>query len=156
MRLASLQTYLHGKAEECYAVVRQPLSAAAVFDALLPALQAQLRFIASLRAQQDDLLAEIQAAVEAGHRTEEVRLIETIPGYGTKLAATMVACLPEDLRSWGVRVASRKNVTGCPTGDVTGHSDDRVILGCRQAWSIPRTRAKSLPQEATKPPASER
>jgi transposase len=101
MRLASLQTYLHGKAEECYAVVRQPLSAAAVFDALLPALQAQLRFIASLRAQQDDLLAEIQAAVEAGHRTEEVRLIETIPGYGAKLAATMVACLPEDLRSWG-------------------------------------------------------
>jgi transposase len=77
------------------------LSAAAVFDALLPALQAQLRLIESLRQQQLTLLAEIRAAVVAGHRSEDVRLVETIPGYGVKIAAAMVACVPEDLRAWG-------------------------------------------------------
>jgi transposase len=101
LRLASLQTYACGKAEALHAVLRQPLSAAAVFDALLPALQAQLRLIESLRDHQLTLLAEIRAAVVAGHRTEEVRLVETIPGYGEKIAAAMVACVPEDLRAWG-------------------------------------------------------
>ena len=101
LRLASLQTYACGKAEALHAVLRQPVSAAAVFDALLPALQAQLRLIESLRDHQQALLAEIRAAVVAGHRTEEVRLVETIPGYGAKIAAAMVACVPEDLRAWG-------------------------------------------------------
>jgi len=49
MRLPTLQTYACGKAEALHAVLRQPLSAAIVFDALLPALQAQLRLIESLR-----------------------------------------------------------------------------------------------------------
>ena len=101
MRLASLQTSACGKAAALHAALRQPLSAAAVFDALLPALQAQLRLIESLRDHQQALLAEIRAAVVGGHRTEEVRLVETIPGYGPKIAAAMVACVPEDLRAWG-------------------------------------------------------
>ena len=101
MRLTSLQTYVHGKAEELHAALRQPLSAAAVFDALLPALQAQLRLIESLREQQQALLAAIRTAVMAGRRAEEVRLVETIPGYGEKTSAAIVACVPEDLRSWG-------------------------------------------------------
>ena len=101
MRLASLQTSACGKAAALHAALRQPLSAAAVFDALLPALQAQLRLIESLRDHQQALLAEIRAAVVGGHRTEEVRLVETIPGYGPKIAADMVACVPEDLRAWG-------------------------------------------------------
>lgn len=101
LRLSSLQTYACGKAEALHAVLRQPMAAAAVFDALLPALQAQLRLIESLRDHQLSLLAEIRAAVVAGHRSEEVRLVETIPGYGEKIAAAMVACVPEDLRAWG-------------------------------------------------------
>ncbi len=101
MRLASLQTYAFGKAEELHAVLRQPLSAEAIFNALLPALQSQLRVIEALREQQQTLLAEIRAAVIAGHRAEEVRLVETIPGFGVRIAPAIVACVPEDLHSWG-------------------------------------------------------
>lgn len=101
LRLASLQTSACGKAEALHAVLRQPLSAAAVFDALLPALQAQLRLIESLRDQQQALLADIRAAVVAGHRSEEVRLVQSIPGFGAKIAPAIVACIPEDLRTWG-------------------------------------------------------
>ena len=101
LRRSTLETHACGKAEALHAALRQPLSAAAVFDALLPALQAQLRLIESLRDHQLTLLADIRAAVVAGHREEEVRLVETIPGYGEKIAAAIVACVPEDLRAWG-------------------------------------------------------
>lgn len=101
MRLLTLQTYACGKAEALHAVLRQPLSAANVFDSLLPSLQAQLRLIESLREQQFALLADIRAAVIAAKRGDEVKLVETIPGYGEKTAATIVACVPEDLRAWG-------------------------------------------------------
>ncbi len=101
LRRSTLETHACGKAEALYAALRQPLSAVAVFDALLPALQAQLRLIESLRDHQLTLLADIRAAVVAGHRVEEVRLVETIPGYGEKIAAAIVACVPEDLRAWG-------------------------------------------------------
>jgi transposase len=101
MRLPTLQTYACGKAEALHAVLRQPLSTAAVFDALLPALQAQLQLIESLREQQIALVAQIRQAVVAAHREAEVELVQTIPGYGPKTAPTIVACLPEDLRQWG-------------------------------------------------------
>lgn len=101
MRLATLETHAAGKAEALHAALRQPLSAAAVFDALLPALQGQLRLIEALRDQQLALLADIRAAVVTAKREEEVKLVETIPGYGEKTAATIVACVPPDLRSWG-------------------------------------------------------
>lgn len=103
MHLSSLQMYACGKADALFAALRQPLSAAAVFDALLPALQAHLRLIESLRDQQHQLLAEIRAAVLAARRSEDVRLIQTIPGYGPKIAPAIVACLPEDLHTWGAK-----------------------------------------------------
>jgi transposase len=101
MRGPTLQTHACGKAEALHAVLRQPLSAAAVFDALLPALQAQLRLIESLREQQTAIATQIRQAVVAAHREAEVELVQTIPGYGPKTAPTIVACLPEDLRQWG-------------------------------------------------------
>lgn len=101
MRLSSLQTFACGKAEALHVALRQPLSAATVFNALLPSLQAQLRLIESLRDQQLLLLAEIRAAVITAQRGPEVQLVQTIPGYGEKTAATIVACVPDDLRSWG-------------------------------------------------------
>lgn len=101
LRLATLEAHAGGKAEALHAVLRGPLSAVAVFDALLPALQGQLRLVESLRDQQLVLLADIRAAVIAAKRGEEVKLVESIPGYGEKTAATIVACVPEDLRSWG-------------------------------------------------------
>jgi transposase len=101
LRLVTLQSLACGKAEALYSVLRQPLSAAAVFDALLPALQAQLRLIESLRHQQLTLLRAIRAAVVTAKRGDDVALAESIPGYGEKTAATIVACVPEDFRSWG-------------------------------------------------------
>lgn len=101
LRQPTLVAHACGKAEALQTVLRQPLSAAALFDSLLPALQGQLRLIESLRDQQITLLADIRAAVLAAKRGEEVRLVETIPGIGEKTAATLVACVPEDLRSWG-------------------------------------------------------
>jgi len=101
MRLSTLAAHACGKAEALHAALRQPLSAVAVFDALLPSLQAQLRLIESLRDQQLTLLAEIRTAVLTAKRGEDVQLAKTIPGYGEKTAATIVACVPEDLHSWG-------------------------------------------------------
>lgn len=101
MRLPTLKSHACGKAEALHAALRQPLSAAGVFDALLPSLQAQLRLIESLRDQQISLLAAIREAVLAAKRGAEVELVKTIPGYGEKTAATIVACVPEDLRAWG-------------------------------------------------------
>jgi len=101
MRLATLQTFACSKAEALHATLRQPLSAAGLFDALLPALQAQLRLIESLRDHQLTLLTAISTAVTAAKRDAEVALAQTIPGFGAKTTATIIACLPEDLRSWG-------------------------------------------------------
>ena len=101
LRQPTLLAHACGKAEALQTILRQPLSAAALFDSLLPALQGQLRLIESLRDQQITLLADIRAAVLAAKRGEEVRLVETIPGFGEKTAAPLVACVPEDIRSWG-------------------------------------------------------
>ena len=37
----------------------------------------------------------------AAKREEDVALVQTIPGFGTKTTPTIVACLPQDLRTWG-------------------------------------------------------
>jgi transposase len=101
MRLATLQTYVCGKTDELYAVLRQPLSSSALFDALLPALQAQLKLIESLRDHQQAIAAQIRDAVVTAKRDHEVALARTIPGFGPKIAPTIIACVPTDLRSWG-------------------------------------------------------
>jgi transposase len=103
MRLSTLQALACGKAPALHAALRQPLSAASVFDALLPSLQAQLRLIEALRDQQLTLLSDIRTAVITAKRSDEVKLVETIPGYGTKTAATIVACVPNDFRAWGTK-----------------------------------------------------
>jgi transposase len=99
----TLQALVCSKAEALHTALRQPLSAALIFDILLPALQAQLRLIESLRDQQLTLLAAIRTAVQTAHRGDDVALAESIPGYGEKTAATLVACIPEDFRSWGTK-----------------------------------------------------
>ena len=101
MRLATLQTYVCGKTEELHALLRQPLPTAAVFDALLPALQAQLKLIESLRDHQQAIAAQIRKAIVTAKRDREVALARSIPGFGPKIAPTIVACIPADLRTWG-------------------------------------------------------
>lgn len=101
LRKTTLQNYAAGKTDQLHALLRQPLPAAAIFDALLPALQAQLRLVESLRDHQQLLAAQIRDAVVTARREREVALVQTIPGYGVKTASTVVACLPADLRAWG-------------------------------------------------------
>jgi len=110
MRPATLAGYACSKADELQAVLKKPLSAAALFDALLPALQAQLRVIESLRDEQTKIAAQIRQALIGAGRQDEVKLVETIPGYGPKTAPTVVACLPEDLRSWGPKQKVAKKI----------------------------------------------
>jgi transposase len=101
LRVATLQTFVCGKTEALRAVLCKPLSAPALFDALLPALQAQLKLIESLRDQQQAIAAQIRAAVIVAKRDREVALALTIPGFGPKIAPTLVSCLPANLPSWG-------------------------------------------------------
>lgn len=135
LRLATLTTLACGKAVALHTALRQPLSAATVFDALLPALQAQLRLIETLRDQQQLLLADIRAAVTASGRAEEVRLVETIPGFGQKIAATMIACLPEDLTAWGPKQKVARKLQayfGCdPKLRESGHWKGHVRMSKR-------------------------
>lgn len=101
MRLSTLHTYLCSQSDELYTVLRQPLSAPALFDALLPALQAQLKLIESLRDHQQAIAAQIRQAVVTAKRDHEVALARSIPGFGPKIAPSIIACVPSDLRSWG-------------------------------------------------------
>ena len=66
-----------------------------------PRCRRSCALIESLRDQQLLLLAAIRDAVISSKREAEVQLVQTIPGYGEKTAATIVACVPEDLRAWG-------------------------------------------------------
>lgn len=113
MRLTTLQTFACGKAGAMHAALHGPLSAESTFDALLPALQAQLRLIESLRDHQQTLMADIRAAVTEGDRGTEVRLVETIPGFGPKTSATMIACVPQDLRAWGAKQKVARKLQAC-------------------------------------------
>lgn len=101
LRPATLAEYACSKADALQAALKKPLSAVALFDALLPALQAQLRLIESLREEQKRIEVQIKEALIKAGRQAEVKLVETIPGYGPKTAPTVVACVPENLRSWG-------------------------------------------------------
>lgn len=135
MRLSTLQPYACSKAEALHAVLRQPLSAAALFDPLLPALQAQLRLIESLRDQQLSLLEAIREAVTAAKRDAEVALVETIPGFGPKTTAAVVACLPADLRTWGKKQKVARKVQAYfgfdPKLKESGRWKGRVVMSKR-------------------------
>lgn len=113
MRLGTLKSYACGKAEAMHTALQGLLSAEPVFDALLPALQAQLRLIESLREHQQILMAQIRAAIIAGERAEEVRLVESIPGFGPKSAAALIACVPQELHSWGPKQKVSQKLQAC-------------------------------------------
>lgn len=101
LRRSTLEQYACSKTDALIALLRQPRQSAAMFDALLPALQAQLRSVQSLRAHFAGLGTELRRAVhEAGHdRTAE--LVRSIPGFGEKTTPILIAGLPPQWRSWG-------------------------------------------------------
>jgi transposase len=101
MRLATLERFAHSKAAALHALLREPLSAENLFDALLPALQANLRLLRDLNVRLHDLLVQIRATVRRSRQRREVELVQSIPGFGEKTAPAIVACLPHNWRQWG-------------------------------------------------------
>ncbi len=101
LRLSTLEKHLGAKAAAFHALLRTPLNAAALFEAYLPALHAQLRLIEALH----DLLAQLaldirQAARDSG-RWRHIQLAETLPGFGEKSTPAIIACLPDGWEQWG-------------------------------------------------------
>jgi transposase len=101
LRMSTLQKHLGTRAASFAQLLRQPLSAAALFDAVLPALQAQLRLIASLNQLLRKLLGEIRAAARQSGRQHLITLAQSIPGFGEKNTPTIIACLPDGWETWG-------------------------------------------------------
>jgi transposase len=101
LRQSTLEGHIGGHAEELHGLLRGPLNAGAVFDPLLPALQAELRLCQAHRDEQERLERDIIEAVIAAGRAEDVRLARTVPAIGPLTAPILVAALPRDLHLFG-------------------------------------------------------
>jgi Transposase and inactivated derivatives len=110
MRSATLEQYACTQAGRLAEVLRGPLSAAELFDELLPALQSQLALMEKLRDHLLESEAKIREALRRAQRTEEQELVRTIPGFGEKTTPAIIACLPADLRAWGKKQAVAKKL----------------------------------------------
>ena len=106
MRRATLEQRLGATGIALHQLLRQPLSAADSFDALLPCLQAHLKLIIVLRDQLLELDAHIREALELSGRKKQAELVQSIPGFGEKTIPAIVASLPEGWEHWDTR---RKN-----------------------------------------------
>lgn len=90
-------------------LLKQPLSAAHLFDALLPSLHSQLKVVVALREQLIDLDAQVRAALADLPQPQDAKLARTIPGFGARSVPPILACMPPNWRSWGnKRTIARK------------------------------------------------
>jgi transposase len=110
LRLPTLTKYLGEKAVACDRMLRQPLSGATMFDAILPALQAQLRLITSLHELLRQLLAAIRTAARESGRRRELALAGSLPGFGEKNTPAIIACLPDGWEQWGDKATTVKKL----------------------------------------------
>ena len=101
MRFSTIQKHLGSKADGFAQMLREPLNAETMFDAYLPALQAQLRLIDSLNSLLKELYGHIREAVKHSGRQRLVELARTIPGFGEKSTPAIIACLPASWHQWG-------------------------------------------------------
>ena len=101
LRRATLQQHACGKTDALIAIIKHPRQSAELFDALLPALQAQLRLVEALREQFANLGTKLRRAInETGH-AGTAALVRSIPGYGEKTAPIIISSIPAGWRSWG-------------------------------------------------------
>jgi transposase len=101
LRHSTLQQYACSRTATLEAILKQPRQTPEMFDALLPALQAQLRTVQALRDQFAALGTALRAAVnEIGH-AHTAALIRSIPGYGEKTTPIIIGFLPTGWRAWG-------------------------------------------------------
>jgi transposase len=109
LRRSTLQRYCCTHTDAFIQLLKQPLSAADLFDALLPALQSQLKIVIALREQLADLDAQVRSALADLPQPQDAKLARTIPGFGARAVPPILACMPPNCRSWGnKRVIARK------------------------------------------------
>lgn len=132
LRLATLHKHLGEKAPALHGLLRSTLSAATLFDAVLPALQAHLRLIESLNLLLEQLARDIREAARASGRWHLIQLAQTIPGFGEKSTPAIIACLPDDWENWGDKPTTANKLQayfGCdPRLRTSGQWEGRVKM----------------------------
>ncbi len=101
LRQSTLHKQIGDKAAAFHALLRAPLNAAALFDAYLPALHAQLRLIHALHELLAQLALDIRQAARDSGRWQHIQLAESLPGFGEKSTPAIIACLPDGWEQWG-------------------------------------------------------
>jgi transposase len=101
MHCATIHTHLGNKAQAFFEMLKAPLNAETMFDAYLPALQAQLRLIDSLNTLLKELYTHIREAGRTSGRQHLIDLARSIPGFGEKSTPAIIACLPDSWQHWG-------------------------------------------------------
>lgn len=92
-----------GAATQCLVdVARSEGQDEALFDAYLPALQCRLKAIKQMRELLIEIRASIRKAAANNPRVRaDIQLVQTIPGFGPRTAAPIIASLPGDWVQWG-------------------------------------------------------
>jgi transposase len=101
LRRATLERHACSKTDALLTLIAPARQTAAMFDALLPALQAQLRLVQSLRDHFAALGAELRAVLKEREHAGTAALVRSIPGYGEKTTPIILASLPPQWRTWG-------------------------------------------------------
>jgi transposase len=132
LRLGTLQKHLGEKTAPLHALLRTPLNAAALFDAYLPALHAQLRLIEALHELLAQLARDIRQAARESGRWQQIQLAESLPGFGEKCAPAIIACLPDGWEQWGDKRTTANKLQayfGCdPRVRTSGKWEGRVKM----------------------------
>lgn len=132
LRLTTLQKHLGDKAAAFHAVLRTPLNAAALFDAYLPALHAQLRLVTALHALLAKLALAIRQAARDSGRWQHIQLARSLPGFGEKSTPAIIACLPDGWEQWGDKRTTANKLQayfGCdPRVRTSGKWEGRVKM----------------------------
>jgi transposase len=136
----------------------RPLAEAAVRDGgdQLPADAAEIiRLLAAQLAALNDRIAQVEARIEAQHRTNPIsRLIATIPGVGPITATAIAASVPDpsifrsgrDFAAW-LGLTPRQNSSGGKErlGGITKRGDTYIrhllFVGARNVIRYPKARA---------------
>ena len=101
LRRPTLQRHACSKTAALLTLLEQPRQSATMFDALLPALQTQLRVVQSLREHFATLGSELRSVLQQSEHANTATLVRSIPGYGEKTTPIIMASLPPQWRAWG-------------------------------------------------------
>ncbi|HWA26903.1 MAG TPA: IS110 family transposase [Lacunisphaera sp.] len=132
LRLGTVQKHLGEKAAPFHAVLHTPLNAAALFDAYLPALHAQLRLVEALQELLAQLALDIRQAARDSGRWQQIQLAQSLPGFGEKSTPAIIACLPDGWEQWGDKRTTANKLQayfGCdPRVRTSGKWEGRVKM----------------------------